>query len=420
MKQLERELATSIEVLSGRLWWVSLSPSCFPTDTARSHFFSVDHELVYEPFHSDFGPLNMALVYRYCRRLAEKLHEPALASKKIVHYCSNDPKKRANAAFLVGAYQVIVMQRSAAEAYDVFRGVYPPFLAFRDACSGPCSYQCTILDCLEGLEYAMKLKWFDYRTFDVESYEYFEKVEHGDMNWVVPDRFLAFAGPFDRAIDPDGYPATQPEDLVPIFQEAGIGLIVRLNHADYDRQRFIRHGIKHVDLYFLDGSCPPPEVVVKFLHVVENEPTAIAVHCKAGLGRTGTLIGLWAMKHHHFPARAYIGWNRICRPGSVLGPQQKFLCEMEQDMFQAGMAARARPTGGLAIDWKSALNEAEHLRGLSAAEQQEDVGQGNRLCNAKRSYGNYGRPAPGVAGKAFGAAAPLTVKPLPPGAGERC
>jgi len=27
-----------------------------------------------------------------------------------------------------------------------------------------------------------------------------------------------------------------------------------------------------------------------------------------------------------------IGWIRICRPGSVLGPQQHFLCEKEAAM----------------------------------------------------------------------------------------
>lgn len=118
---------------------------------------------------------------------------------------------------------------------------------------------------------------------------------------------------------------------------------MRLNKKQYDRRRFMDHGIKHVDLYFSDGSCPRREIVGKFLHIAEQEPGAVGVHCKAGLGRTCTLIGLYAMKHFRFPARAFIGWNRICRPGSVLGPQQQFLCDMQTEMFQAGAASR-RPS----------------------------------------------------------------------------
>lgn len=45
----------------------------------------------------------------------------------------------------------------------------------------------------------------------------------------------------------------------------------------------------------------------------------------AGLGRTGTLIGCFLMKHYEFNAREAIAWIRMCRPGSVIGHQQDWL-----------------------------------------------------------------------------------------------
>jgi len=39
------------------------------------------------------------------------------------------------------------------------------------------------------------------------------------------------------------------------------------------------------------------------------------------------------MKNYKFPAAAFIGWIRICRPGSILGPQQQFLISKEKEMF---------------------------------------------------------------------------------------
>jgi cell division cycle 14 len=48
-------------------------------------------------------------------------------------------------------------------------------------------------------------------------------------------------------------------------------------------------------MYFDDGSNPSDEIVRHFIRlaedVIERQGKRVAVHCKAGLGRTGVLIG---------------------------------------------------------------------------------------------------------------------------------
>ncbi len=145
------------------------------------------------------------------------------------------------------------------------------------------------------------------------------------MNWIIPNKFLAFSSPSSQPYDADGYRTFTPEDYSPIFKKWKINLVVRLNKVTYEKEKFVKNGVKHMDLYFIDGSTPSEDIIETFIDAAEKEKHSIAVHCKAGLGRTGTLIGCYAMKHFKFPAAAFIGYIRICRPGSILGPQQKFL-----------------------------------------------------------------------------------------------
>ena len=139
---------------------------------------------------------------------------------------------------------------------------------------------------------------------------------------------LAFACPSPSPADSEGFKVWTPEDYAPLFHQIGVTAVVRLNNKTYDAERFTRLGIKHYDLYFLDGSVPSENIIQEFLAIAERE-RGIAVHCKAGLGRTGTLIGCYAMKHYNFAPAEFIGWARLCRPGSILGPQQQFLIQYQ-------------------------------------------------------------------------------------------
>lgn len=178
----------------------------------------------------------------------------------------------------------------------------------------------------------------------------------GDFNWVSP-QFLAFASPQHqptRLITPTDplYP-TLPRSLSSLhrnttipqpfknvlshFVERGIGLVVRLNSELYSASYFQSLGIKHLDMIFDDGTCPPLSLVKKFINLAHDMITVknkgIAVHCKAGLGRTGCLIGAYLIYRHGFTANEVIAYMRFMRPGMVVGPQQHWL-HLNQGTFR--------------------------------------------------------------------------------------
>ncbi|XP_011156407.1 dual specificity protein phosphatase CDC14AB isoform X4 [Solenopsis invicta] len=366
MEDANEVLVCAAEFIKDRLYFVTLRTAMKPKSTPNTHYFSIDNELVYENFYSDFGPLNLAVLYRYCQKVNKKLKGITLSKKKLVHYTTMDSEKRVNAAFLIGSYAILYCKRTAQEAYECLTKSpnSPLFIMFRDASVGPPCYQISLKDCLSAIYKCHQLGFFNFEDFCVNEYEHFERVENGDLNWVVPGKFIAFCGPHARSKMEDGYPLHGPEWYFTYFHRNNVTTIVRLNKKVYDASSFTDAGFIHKDLFFMDGSTPTDAIMHQFLKIAENASGAVAVHCKAGLGRTGSLIGCYIMKHYHLTAHETIAWIRICRPGSVIGHQQQWL-ERKEAYLRSLLKEPLQPENGNPVHEYGIYSIAGRPRGAS-------------------------------------------------------
>jgi len=381
----EHPLKGAVEVLPQRLYFIVLRAppraNASSHTTRSAHYFSIDDELVYWNFFLDFGPLNLGQLYRFSALLNSKMTDSRLSKKIIYFFCGSEGTKRANAAVLICAWQILYMGRTPDEAFEEFRGA--AFPAFHDASPCVCTYKLGVLDVLRGLAKAKLYNFFNFDTFDVQEYEFFEQVENGDLNWIIDNKILAFAGPhYTNALSKEGYRTLTPDDYIPYYKSKNVDLVIRLNKKYYDEQKFIDAGINHFEQYYLDGSVPPKKILKKILREMDRCDGAMAIHCKAGLGRTGTCIGAWMMKHYNFTAAEAIGWMRICRPGSVIGPQQQFMVEIEQEMWHEGDLVKNTPSRGLSAPSEDDAEDEHAPRSLRNKKDERivgRVGQGDAL-----------------------------------------
>lgn len=272
---------TPVEIINKR-FFISLAKN--DSYFSNAVFFSISNDDWYDycPFYQDFGPLELRQINRFYTSIMTLLKRDDCV---LVLVTGLSNANIINSIFLACTFRMIYLNISPEKAFEPFSSISNIITPYRDASSIDSQYDLTILSCLKGLEKGIHNKWFIPGSFDEDKTYFYEQVENGDMNWLIPGKLLAFASPYDNETTYGKWEISTPKNLIPIFREMHINHIIRLCNKMYDEKVFIKEGFRHTDLFFVDGTVPPPEIRDRFLNLMESNEV-IALHCKAGLGRT--------------------------------------------------------------------------------------------------------------------------------------
>jgi len=293
---------------------------------SKDYITSTEFHELYMPLKNDYGPMNIGCIINFCNFIDDKMQSSQLLHRNIVYYIYllNDRNNAylLNAVFMMGCYLIIKKNICVDKViFDILHIFNDHPCYFIDCISEWGGYYSSIMDCLRAISFIYKNEIEDLNNFNIEDYEYLTDYSQRDMN-IIANKFIAMRCPSQKNI----------YDVCKELKKRNVKLVVRLNEDNnYESKIFENQDIDVVDLYFDDYSVPSIKIIKKFMNTINNIEYSdkVAIHCRAGLGRTGILICIWLIIKLNFKPAEAIAYIRIMRPGSIMGSQGFFLESIE-------------------------------------------------------------------------------------------
>ena len=141
-----------------------------------------------------------------------------------------------------------------------------------------------------------------------------------NFSWVIEGNLAASGQPGSGSYFGDSL----LHDLT-TFRDLGIGLVVTLTEHPLDAAALEQSGLRGIHLPIPDMTPPDQEVIDRFICLVDEagrQGQATLVHCRAGLGRTGTIVACY-LARGGLAADEAIDRVRQMRPGSIETVEQE-------------------------------------------------------------------------------------------------
>ena len=167
--------------------------------------------------------------------------------------------------------------------------------------------------------------------------------------WVMPDLFLA--GPY-----PGHYNASEHQKKIRQIVDAGIRTFINLMHddeTDHERRPFRGYdkligqfcpATTFVRFPIVDLSVPSAEEMTVILDTIDRsleEKQPVYVHCWGGVGRTGTVVGCWLLRHGFATPENYLDVLSGLRRQDRLRGQRMAPESWEQQRFVRGWSEKS-------------------------------------------------------------------------------